>query len=133
MAVINRKVRQFSDLNLLFTPHPVSADVVRTFDEEAIKTSIRNLILTRNYERPFHPEIGCQIYSLLFENLTPITVQIIKKTIIDVINKFEPRALVTNINIAGDVNSNSIDIEITFKIINSERPVTFRTSITRAR
>lgn len=133
MATINRKTRQYSDLSLLFTAHPATADITKKTDEEAVKASIRNLIQTKNYERPFHPEIGCQIYSLLFENFTPITKQIMKKTIIDVIEKFEPRAQVLDIKIRDKVDNNSIDIDVIFKLLNSELPITLRTALSRVR
>lgn len=133
MATINRKTRQYSDLSLLFTSHPVTADVTKKVDEEAVKASIRNLISTKNYERPFHPEIGCQVYSLLFENFNPITKQIMKRTIFDVIEKFEPRAVVLDVNIRDLSDSNSIDIDIIFRLINNENPITLKTAISRVR
>jgi uncharacterized protein len=133
MATINRNTRQYSDLNLLFTSHPSTADVTKKLDEEAIKASLRNLISTRNYERPFHPEIGCQIYSLLFENFTPVTRQVMKKTIFQVINKFEPRVQVLDVIIRDMVDNNSISVDIIFKIINNEKPITLRTAISRVR
>ena len=74
-----RNTRQYSDFNLLFSSHPVTGDVTRKNDEEAVKASLRNLISTRHYERPFHPEIGCQIHGLLFENFNPVTAQVMKK------------------------------------------------------
>lgn len=130
---INRNTRQFSDLSLLFTPHPVTADVVKKVDEEAVKASIRNLISTKNYERPFHPEIGCQIYSLLFENFSPVVKQVMKKTIFSVIDKFEPRAVVLDVVIRDKPDNNSIDVDVIFKLINSDRPITLRTAISRVR
>lgn len=133
MATINRKTRQYSDLNLLFTAHPATADVTKKTDEEAVKASIRNLIQTKNYERPFHPEIGCQIYSLLFENYTPVVKQVMKKTIFDVIDKFEPRAQIIDVIIRDRPDNNSLDLEIIFKLLNSERPITLRTAISRVR
>lgn len=135
MATINRKTRQFSDLNLLFTSNPVTGDVTKKTDEEAIKASIKNLITTKNYERPFHPEIGCQVYGLLFENVDAVSVQIMRKTIFDVINKFEPRVGVLDVKIkTEDVDRpNDLDVEITFLILNTERPVTLTTTITRVR
>jgi phage baseplate assembly protein W len=128
-----RNTRQFSDLNLLFTRHPVTGDVTKKVDEEAIKASLRNLISTRHYERPFHPEIGCQIHALLFENFTPVTVQIMKRTIFDAINKFEPRVTVLEVNIRDKADENRLDLDIIFKINNSERPVTLTTFLSRAR
>lgn len=133
MATINRKTRQYSDISLLFTAHPATADITKKTDEEAVKASIRNLIQTKNYERPFHPEIGCQIYSLLFENFTPIVKQVMKKTIFDVIDKFEPRAQIIDVIIRDKPDNNSIDLEIIFKLLNSERPITLRTAISRVR
>ena len=135
MATINRKTRQFSDLNLLFTASPVTGDVTKKTDEEAIKASIKNLITTKNYERPFHPEIGCQVYGLLFENVNAVSVQIMRKTIFDVINKFEPRVGVLDVKIqAEDVDRpNDLDVEITFLILNTERPITLSTTISRVR
>ena len=133
MATINRKTRQFSDLNLLFTTNPSTADITKRYDEEAIKASVRNLITTKNFERPFHPEIGCQITSLLFENITPVTYQVMKKTIYDVIEKFEPRVTVLNVILEETPDNNSVDASIIFRINNNERPITLKTTLQRVR
>ena len=130
---IKRNTRTFSDLNLLFTINPKTADVTKRVDEEAIKASVRNLIQTRNFERPFHPEIGCQIYSLLFENITPFVYQITKKTIFDVIEKFEPRVSVLDVLVQETPDQNNVAIDIVFLINNSERPITLKTTIQRVR
>ena len=130
---IKRNTKTFSDLNLLFTASPSTGDLTKKIDEEAIKTSLRNLISTKNYERPFHPEIGCQIFTLLFENFTSVTTQIMRKTINDVVNKFEPRVNILDIRISETQDQNNLDVTITFKILNSERPVTLNTSIQRVR
>ena len=130
---IKRKTRQFADFNLLFTSHPSTKDITFKTDEDAVKASIRNLISTNNFERPFHPEIGCQIYGLLFENINPLTVQVMKQTIIDVVDKFEPRAVILDVLINDAIDNNSLDIDVVFRLVNSERPITIRTAITRAR
>ena len=128
-----RNTRVFSDLNLLFTVNPVTADVTKKTDEEAIKLSLKNLISTRHFERPFHPEIGCQIHGLLFENFNPITRQVMKKTIFDVVAKFEPRVTILNVALRERIDNNDISSEITFKINNSEKPITLTTAISRIR
>lgn len=128
-----RNSRQFTDLSLAFNIHPTTADLVKKSGEEAIKASLRNLISTRNYERPFHPEIGCQIFSLLFENSNPVTTEIMKKTIFQVIEKFEPRVTVLDVRVRDAADENSLSIDIIFKIINSDRPITFNTVISRVR
>jgi len=128
-----RNTRQYTDFNLLFTSHPVTADVTVKNDEEAVKQSLRNLISTRNYERPFHPEIGCQIHGLLFENFNPVTVQVMKKTIIDTIDKFEPRVTVLEVKISEKADNNDIVCDIIFRLNNSDRPITLTTLLTRLR
>lgn len=130
---MERNTRIFTDLNLNFSRHPATADVTKKVNEEAIKASVRNLILTKNYERPFHPEIGCQLHGLLFENYDPITREIMKRTIFEVIEKFEPRVTVTSVNIRDLPDENDISIDIFFKIINSDRPLTLSTTVSRAR
>lgn len=130
---ITRNTRQYTDFNLLFTRHPVTGDVTKKNDEEAVKASLRNLISTRHYERPFHPEIGCQIHSLLFENFNPVTSQVMKKTIYDTINKFEPRVTVLDVIIREKPDNNDISLDIIFRLNNSDRPVTLTTLITRVR
>lgn len=128
-----RATRQFSDINLLFTINPSTADITRKYDEEAIKASVRNLISTKNYERPFHPEIGCQVYSLLFENFTPVVSQTMKKAIFQVIEKFEPRVSVDEVRIAENTDRNEVIVDVFFRIINSDRPLTVSTSLSRIR
>lgn len=130
---INRRTRQFTDLNLLFTTHPSTKDITLKTDEDAVKASIRNLISTKNFERPFHPEIGCQIFGLLFENIDPLTIEVMKQTIVDVINKFEPRAVILDVLLQDNFDKNSIDVDVIFKMISSEKPITIRTAINRVR
>ena len=128
-----RNTRQFSDFNLLFTAHPTTKDVNKKVDEEAVKASLRNLIQTKNYERPFHPEIGCQIFSLLFENINSITTQVMKKTVFQTIEKFEPRVTVLDLRINDRPDENSINVDLIFKIVNTSRPITLNTIISRVR
>lgn len=128
-----RNTRQYSDLNLLFTTNQDTLDITRKYDDEAVKTSLKNLIQTKNYERPFHPEIGCQIFSLLFENFTPITKQVMKRTIFDVIEKFEPRVTVLDVKVRDRVDTNDISIELVYRLNNSDRPITLNTAISRVR
>jgi phage baseplate assembly protein W len=133
MATINRVVRRYTDLNLLFTPHPYSKDVLTRKNIDAVKASVQNLILTKNYERPFHPEIGSQVNNLMFENMMPSTIAALEKSIKDTIDKFEPRAKILEINIIDNSDSNAIDIEVLFSLNNVSEPVTVTTTINRVR
>ena len=133
MATINRATRRYTDLNLLFSPHPYTRDVLTLKNVDAVKASIKNLILTKNFERLFHPEIGCQVNSLMFENLDNATLTSIKYTIENVIKNFEPRVTVTDITVKDDSDLNAVSIVITFLIGNSLQPVTVATTLNRVR
>ena len=84
---LSLNTRQWSDLDLNFTRHPVTNDIVRKLDVESIKRSVKNLILTNKYERLFHPEIGSGITSLLFELVSPTTATVLESTIRQTLNK----------------------------------------------
>lgn len=118
-----RNTRTFSDLDLNFTAHPVTGDVTKKLDIEAIKQSVRNLILTKNFERPFHSEIGSQVRAVLFEPASPSTTVILKKSIEDVINNFEPRVILDDVQVSGNIDDNAYYIKIYFRIINTETPI----------
>ena len=128
-----RNTRTFSDLDAAFTANPRTRDVAAKYDDAAIRNSLRNLINTKNFERPFAPNIGCQIHSLLFENLTPFTINIAERTITDVITKFEPRVELLSVDISPDNEGNAIDIEILFRIRNTEITTVFNTTLSRVR
>jgi phage baseplate assembly protein W len=89
----------FKDLPLDFTPHPVSGDVRPIVNEVAIKRAISNLVNTKRGSKPFRPEYGTRIQDYLFENQDVFTVNEIKNHLKEVIEKFEPRVSVRNINV----------------------------------
>jgi phage baseplate assembly protein W len=128
-----KNTRIFSDLDFNFTKHPVTGDVSRRYDEDAIKNCLKNLILTNNYERPFHSEIGSPIKKLLFEPATPLLGAMIKRTIQDLINTFEPRVNVIDIIVMSNEDDNAIDISIEFTILNTTAPVTLDLTLQRTR
>ena len=126
-------VRTFADLNFNFTTHPSTADVVKVEDEEAVKNAIRNLIQTKNFDRPFHPEIGCGIHNLLFDNFTPLTIQLARKAVEDVLRAYEPRAEILDIQVTSPADSNELQITVTFRLINADNPIKVTTILDRAR
>lgn len=126
--------RTYTDINLSFLTNPFTKDIVKRTNEDAIKASIINLIMTRKYERPFHPEISSDVQSILFENYTIMTRAVLKRTIEDVIKAFEPRAKIIDVTIDGsNIDANEVTITITFSMINSEKPVTFNLILNRVR
>lgn len=128
-----KKTRVFQDLDLNFTPHPVTGDLVKKFDEAAIKQSIKNLIMTRNYERPFHSDLGSPVRGLMFELVTPMTALTLKRVIIDVINNYEPRVELLDVDAIVSPDNNAVYVTITFKIINTEKPITLDLLLERTR
>jgi phage baseplate assembly protein W len=131
--MVTRNTRTFSDISLGFGTNPATADVVQVTNEDAVKSSIRNLISTKNFERPFHPEIGCQLHSLLFENFTPVTIEMAKRMVADVLRAYEPRANILDIRVADSQDNNELVITVIFTLINSDRPVTVTTILDKAR
>ena len=115
--------RTYKDLDLSFKKNVVSSDVSKKVGENAVKQSIKTLILTRNGDRLFRPHLGSNIYSYLFEPIMPQTTISIQKAIEDNINKYEPRVLLHDVNVVPEVDESRYTINITFSILNDPSPV----------
>jgi len=130
----NRSTRSFfSDLDLDFTRNPVTNDVAKIQDVDAVKRSVRNLIQTNFYERPFRPELGSGVRQMLFEPFTPLTATFIKRKVEEVLANYEPRAKVEQVTVNDDIERNSIQIRIYFYVVNFEQPVVVTTYLERLR
>ena len=116
---ISRNVRQYKDLDLFFSKKQGSKDVNKITDIEAVKRSIRNLVLTNFYEKPFHPEIGSGVRDMLFENMTPITAVVLSRKIEDVIENFEPRARLIGVRALPNLDRNEYEVTIEFFVVNT--------------
>lgn len=128
-----RNTRTFSDIDLNFTAHPVTHDITVKYDEQAIKQSVKNLIMTNNFERPFHSEIGSQIRALLFEPAGIILNISLKRAISDTILNFEPRVNLLSVDVVSAIDSNSVQVTIQFAIVNTERPIQLQLILYRTR
>lgn len=128
-----RNTRIFSDLDLNFTAHPVTKDITRRYDENAVKASLKNLVLTANYERPFHSEIGSQVRALLFEPPSPLLSQSLRQAVIDLVANFEPRVQLLDVIISFLPDNNTLSVTIEFVIINTTRPLTVDVLLERTR
>jgi phage baseplate assembly protein W len=125
--------RTFRDLDLNFQIHPIRKDINVHKNEFAIINSIKNLILTNHYEKPFQPEIGSNIRRLLFENVDAFTAAQIQREIEETINNFEPRAQVSRVTAVASPDENRYNIELEFFVINSANPVTINFFLERVR
>ena len=115
---ITRNVKQYRDLDLFFG-RKSNKDVNKVTDIEAVKRSVRNLVLLNSYEKPFHPEIAGDVRALLFENMTPLTSAVIARKVQDVIENFEPRARLTGVNVTPDFDRNLYEVSIYFYVVNA--------------
>ena len=106
----------YSDLNLNFNKNPATKDIAKLKDVEAVKRSVRNLILTNRFERPFHPEIGSDIRALLFENMTPTIQTLLTDRIKDVLDTYEPREVLNDVIVSGDMDLNQYGVTIKFYV-----------------
>ena len=125
--------RIYSDLDLDFTRNPVTSDIVKLNDVDSVKRSVKNLIQTNHYERPFHPEIGSDIRGLLFENMTPLTALNLERKVIEVLVNFEPRAKIVDVIAQPQEDANRYHIQISFYVVGISTPVVVETYLTRLR
>tara|TARA_B100001939_G_scaffold335633_1_gene337840 strand:+ start:42 stop:446 length:405 start_codon:yes stop_codon:yes gene_type:complete len=134
MATVRTNIsRTFSDLDLNFTKHPVRDDVNILTAERAVINSVKNLILTNHYERPFQPDLGSNIRRLLFENADAITASLLEREIQQTIENFEPRARVKDIRVIAKFDKNGFEVELTFYIVNVTAPITINFFLERIR
>ena len=114
----DRSTRVYSDLDLFFGKKSSNSDIQTVTDIQAVKRSIRNLILLNHYEKPFHPEIASGVRDMLFELMTPVTAQILARKVEDVINNYEPRARLVGVTAIPNLDRNAYEVSIEFYVVN---------------
>ena len=114
-----RGSRIYSDLDLFFSKKSSDSDISRVNDIQAVKRSVRNLVLLNTYEKPFHPEIASGVRGMLFELMTPVTAIILARQVEDVIKNFEPRVRLVSVRAIPDLDRNSYEVSIEFYVVNA--------------
>ena len=114
----DRVVKEYVDLDLFFGKKSSNSDIQDLTNVKSVKRSIRNLILTNHFEKPFHPEIGSGVRDMLFENMTPVTSHILARKIEDVILNFEPRARLVGVRAEPNLDRNTYEVTIEFYVVN---------------
>jgi len=125
--------RQFKDLDLNFTIHPLKKDLNKHLDATAVINAIKNLVLTSHYEKPFNPDYGSNVRKLLFENLDIITASAIEREIKQTIESFEPRVRIIGLTVIPDVENNGFSVRMEFSIVNQTNPVSISFLLERTR
>ena len=123
----------YSGFTTDLTPHPVKRDITLLTNDAAVKRSVRNLILTNFYERPYNPNLGSGLRHLLFEPATPVTIDAIRNQIINCIANHEKRAILIDVSVSADLDSGDISAVITFGINNKANPITLTLALDRVR
>jgi phage baseplate assembly protein W len=131
-ALVSRG-KQYADLDLSLIPHPNKKDIIPLTDIDAVRNSIKNLVLTGRYERPFQPELSSGVYSLLFENSSPDILFMLKSYIRNVISKYEPRVSDVYVEVKDDSDNNAYYITITFNIISVDTEAEIQLYLERIR
>ena len=113
----------YRDFSLFFTKNPVTGDVSTLTDVADVKRSVRNLVLTNEFDRPFHPEIASHVRDLLFQPFTAITYNLLRNRIDKVLEIYEPRAKLTRIEIDDrefqNMDNNTLSVKIFFTLNNA--------------
>ena len=128
-----RSARIFSDLNLDFVQNPATKDIQKIEDVDAVKRSVRNLINTNYYERPFRPSLGSNLRAMLFELYSPQMSHAISKEIDLLIKNYEPRARLVNVKTNSDPERNGYEVSISFYVVNFPEQVQVQAFLVRLR
>ena len=128
-----RNSRKFSDIDLNFTRNTITSDIIKVEDVIAVKRSVKNLVQTNFYERPFQPELGCGVRELLFENFTPMTKVFLENKITEVLLNFEPRIDLNSVRVDDDQDNNRLVVDIYFYVVGVPGPQTVQTFLQRLR
>jgi phage baseplate assembly protein W len=128
-----RSARIYKDLNLDFQQNSATKDIQKMLDVEAVKRSVRNLINTNHYEKPFRPQVGSNLRAMLFENISPQMNHAISKEIDLLITNYEPRCRLVEVSTVPDFDRNAYSATISFYVVNHPEPVQVESFLERLR
>lgn len=129
-----QKTRElYADFHKDLTLNPVSLDLARKINEESIKESIKNLLLTDKGERFYRPNLGSDIRKLLFDNLTLDTIVIAEEMIKSTIRSYEPRCDLIDVDVTSSIDDNTLYATVIFSVTNREDPITLTVVLDRVR
>ena len=123
----------FSDIDINFIANPITGKLQRKTNRDAVRQSVKSLILTDFYERPFKSEIGCNLRYYLFELFTPATKQQMENAVKEVIENYEPRADVIGVLVEERPDMNALTVSVAFMISNDPSPVILDVILERVR
>lgn len=123
----------YSDFFVNLNKHPETGALMRAVNEDSVKKSLRNLLLTNKGERIYKPTYGCDVHKMLFEPMTQTSSDMVQSFIDEAIKLHEPRVRVIQIQVAADEIANAYRIAIVYEVINSTQPQTLTLALYRVR
>ena len=123
----------YSDIDFTFKPLPVTGDIALSYDDQSVIRSVRNLLLTNFYERPFQPNLGSNVNAILFEMSDSLTSNILDNEIRTVIKNYEPRVKINQLIVTPSPDENSFNLSMSFFIGNNTKPTTVNLLLQRSR
>ena len=132
MAILTPN-KLYKDLDVTFAAHPETQDVLKKIDNNSIKQSLKLLLFTNIGERLFQPDVGSKIYGLLFEPLDPITTEVLKRSIENTIETYEPRVLLEGVDVVPNYDENSYEVSIYFSVLGINQPTSLTVTLERLR
>lgn len=123
----------YSDIDFSFTKKPVVGDISLSYDAQAVIRSIRNILLTKRYEKVFNPDFGSNIDSLLFENISNVSAAALEREISFAIKNYEPRAILDSVVVSPLEDKNAYSVSLTFYLENATQPTTVTVFLERNR
>ena len=132
MAILTPN-KLYKDLDVTFTAHPETQDVLKKIDNNSIKQALKLLLFTNIGERLFQPDVGSKIYGLLFEPIDPITTEVLKRSIENTIETYEPRVLLEGVDVVPNYDENSYEVSIYFSVLGINQPTSLTVTLERLR
>jgi len=111
---------RYKDFDINLTRNPLTGDIGVKKDKNAIEQSLRSLIYTNFYERPFNPEIGTDLNRLLFENSDPTLVTDIRDAITEVVENYEPRVRIRQLIVEDLSEQNAYSVQMYYSTVMDE-------------
>lgn len=129
----NKKITLYQDFKKTLDKSPISSDLTVLKDEDSVKESIKNLILTDRGERLMQPNVGGNITAMLFENITPATLILIQNQVRTTLDLYEPRAELIDVIATSNIDDNIVKVQIIFYITNVQQPISLDIFLERTR
>ena len=132
-TILTSRTRAYKDIDLTFKNIPISGEIYKKTEAAAVKQAVKNLVMTNFGEKPFDPEFGGHVQSLLFELANEDTEEEIEEQILSAINRYEPRAVALSVIAISDPDRNSVDVTIVFQVVNTQEEVSLSIALARLR